>query len=110
MVYAVQGFFGFRNITRRDAVMQNVQTRLAQEITWGEVTTQALTTMEGDPGMTVEVRFTTAEARDLFWTDVIAFMGTGLNGPVAGSYIDQHDCPHDGTVGRLCLVRSRIDY
>ena len=99
MVYAVQGFFGFRNTARRDAVMGNVQTRLAQEVTWGEVSTQAIDAEPGmritNPSMMVEVRFSTDAARDSFWNDVVAFMGTGINGPVVGSYIQQHDCSHD---------------
>lgn len=114
MVYAVQGFFGFRNTARRDAVMQNVQTRLTTEITWGEVIT---TPIEADPGMRitnpsmfVEVRFTTDAARDSFWTDVIAFLGTGVNGPVTGSYIQQHDCPHDEGQISDCVISNRIDY
>lgn len=112
MVYAVQGVFGFRNAARRDGVMQNVQTRLSTEVTWGETTTQALEP-DGlrifDPSMIVVVRFETDAARDSFWTDVIAFMGTGTNGPTTGSYIQQHDCSHDG-VAEPCVISERIDY
>jgi hypothetical protein len=112
MVYAVQGWFGFQNAARRDAVMQNVQTRLSTEVTWGETVTQALapTPRQPDPSMLVEVRFATDAARDAFWTDVIAFMGTGVNGPVTGSYIQQHDCPHDEPDAPPCVVSERIDY
>jgi hypothetical protein len=113
MVYAVQGWFGFRNEARRDAVMQNVQTRLSTEITWGETITVAVEPMPPkapDPSMAVEVRFTTDAARDAFWTDVIAFMGTGINGPVVGSYIQQHDCQHDESEPPECVVSERIDY
>jgi hypothetical protein len=113
MVYAVQGWFGFQNEARRDAVMQNVQTRLEQEITWGETVTRAIPPMpprSPDPAMAVEVRFTTDAARDAFWTDVIAFMGTGVNGPVTGSYIQQHDCPHDEGNPAPCVISERIDY
>ena len=60
--------------------------------------------------MAVEVRFTTAAARDSFWNDVVAFMGTGLNGPVAGSYIQRHDCGHDGAAPEPCVVGERLDY
>lgn len=112
MVYAVQGVFGFTNEARRDGVMQNVQTRLSQEITWGETITRALDPMGRmtDPSMVVEVRFTTDAARDSFWNDVIAFMGTGLNGPVSGSYIQQHDCPHDELDASPCVISERRDY
>ena len=112
MVYAVQAQVGFRNTSRRDQVMQTVQTRLTTEVKWGQTTTQAITTEAGDPGMIVEVRFAEEAARDSFWTDVVAFMGTGINGPVtdAGSFIQQHDCPHDGTNPLPCVVSERIDY
>ena len=116
MVYAVQGQFGFRNTARRDAVMNNVQTRLSAEVTWGITTTQAINpsgTGPGtvtDPSMRVEVRFTTDAARDSFWNDVIAFMGGGVNGPVTGSFIQQHDCPHDGVNPAPCVISERRDY
>lgn len=112
MVYAVQGFFGFRNEARRDGVMQNVQTRLSTEVTWGETVTQAIP-LGGrfiDPSMTVAVRFSDILARDAFWDDVIAFMGTGLNGPVTGSYIARHDCAHDELESGPCRASDRRDY
>lgn len=111
MVYAVQATLGFRNAARRDAVMQNVQTRLASEITWGVTTTRPIDVWPGhpDPSLIVEVRFTTGAARDSFWADVIAFMGTGLNGPVVGSWISQHDCPHDGEL-QSCVESQRVNY
>ena len=112
-VYAVQGYFGFRNATRRNAVMQNVQTRLSTEVTWGEVVTTPVEPMPPratDPSMAVEVRFETDAARDAFWADVVAFMGTGLNGPTTGSYIQQHDCPHDEAEPQPCVISERIDY
>ena len=114
MVYAVQGIFFFRNAARRDAVMQNVQTRLSTEITWGDTITMALPLgtppRTTDPGMSVDVRFTTDAARDSFWTDVIAFLGTGINGPTVSSYIQQHDCRHDEANPPECVVGERVDY
>ena len=94
--------------------MTNVQTRLSAEVTWGDTTTLALPLgtppRPTDPGMMVEVRFTTDTARDSFWTDVIAFIGTGVNGPVTGSYIQQHDCQHDEVDPSECIVAERVDY
>jgi hypothetical protein len=117
MVYAVQGVFGFRNTARRDAVMQNVQNRLSAEITWGEVITTPFDSGAKitDPSMYVEVRFSTDAARDAFWTDVIAFLGTGVNGPVVGSFIEQHDCPHDensadSAMSLPCIAGERVNY
>jgi hypothetical protein len=116
VVYAVQGRFGFNNAARRDGVMSNVQTRLAQEVKWGVTTTQKVEPGGAGPGavtsptMIVEVRFTTVAARESFWNDVIAFMGTGVNGPVVGSFIQKHDCPHDGANPGPCVVSDRRDY
>lgn len=116
MVYAVQGQFGFQNAARRDGVMSNVQTRISQEVTWGTTTTRKIEPGgEGplavtDPTMLVEVRFTTLAARESFWNDVIAYMGGGVNGPVTGSFIQKHDCPHDGANPGPCVVSERRDY
>jgi hypothetical protein len=112
MVYAVNGFFGFRNAARRDGVMQNVQTRLTQEITWGETITQAIDPSPRlpDPSMSIEVRFPTEYERNTFWDDVVAFMGTGANGPVVGSYIAKHNCRHDESYSPGCVIQERIDY
>lgn len=112
MVYAVQGTFGFRNTARRNAVMSNTQTRIAQEVTWGEVVATAVNPgwRVADPSMVIEVRFATDTARDGFWTDVLEFMGTGVNGPTTGSHIEQHDCPHDQSDPGLCVISERIDF
>lgn len=93
--------------------MNNVQTRLASEAQWGQSAVVAIEPGAPgitDPSMSVEVRFTTDAARDSFWNDVIAFMGTGVNGPVTGSYIQQHDCPHDDVNPLPCVISERRDY
>lgn len=96
--------------------MDNVQTRLSAEVTWGVTTTRKIEPgapgpgAVTDPSMAVEVRFTTDAARDSFWDDVIAFMGGGVNGPTTGSFIQQHDCPHDGDSGQPCVISERRDY
>ena len=106
MVYAVQGFFGFRNAARRDGVMQNVRDTTYNGSHLGDTITTPInpSTRVVDPSMYVEVRFSTDAARDSFWADVIAFMGTGVNGPVVGSYIQQHDCSHDEGQVADCVI------
>ncbi len=103
----MQAAVGFRNAARRDTVMGNVQTRLAQNVPWGETTLRAYTTQAGDPAFVCTVRFFTKAEQDSFWTDIQAAFGTGLNGPVAGSRIWRHDCPHDQGQGN-CTIGEQV--
>lgn len=107
MVFAVQAAVAFRNTARRDSVLQNVEVRLAQTVPWGETTTQTYTTEAGDPAFGVTVRFLTKAEQDSFWADLQAGLGTGVNGPVAGSRIWRHDCPHDEGLGS-CTVGEQV--
>jgi hypothetical protein len=109
VVFAVQAFLAFRNASRRDTISQNIQTRVAQAETWGPVDRVDSTTFAGDPAVTLTVRFTTKAEADLFWTDVQAAAGTGVNGPVAGSRLWRHDCPHDQADATACAIAdSRV--
>jgi hypothetical protein len=105
MVYAVQARLTFRNTSRRDTIAQNIQTRLSQAVTWGQVT---VTNSQADPSVTVTVRFQTRAEADSFWADVQAAVGTGINGPVTGSAIWRHDCPHDEPAHGPCVVADRV--
>lgn len=107
MVFAVQAAVAFRNTARRDSVLTNVQTRLAQMVPWGETTARTYTTQEGDPAFTVTVRFFTRAEQDSFWADIQAQLGTGVNGPVTGSKIWRHDCPHDQGQGS-CAIGEQV--
>jgi hypothetical protein len=104
MVYCVQGELAFRNAARRDTISQNIQTRLAQNVPWGEVVRQDYVTDAGEPGVMLEVRFQTKAEQDAFWADAQAAVGTGINGPVAGSRIYRHDCPHDEANPAPCVI------
>lgn len=110
MVYCVQSQMGFRNAARRDTISQNIQTRLAQTTPWGEVVRQDITTESGDPGVILEVRFNTRAEQEAFWNDAITFVGTGINGPVSGSFMQRHDCPHDEQNPAPCVVALKHDF
>ena len=100
MVYAVQALVGFRNTARRDAVKANVQTRLAQNVPWGEVTiTNTIVRPSRNPAFYAEVRFNTKAEQQAFWSDLNSFLGSGVNGPTTGSEWWGHDCRDDGTGG-----------
>jgi hypothetical protein len=110
VVYAIQAQLGFRNTARRDLISGNIQTYISSKTTWGPVSRVDSTTMAGDPAVSLEVRFTTQVEQDQAWADIQAFVGTGINGPVTGSSIYRHDCPHDEERPTLCVVAERRDY
>ncbi len=109
MVYAIQAQLAFQNTARRNTVSGNIQTYVASKTTWGPVYRTDSTTMAGDPSVNLEVRFTTQAEQNAAWTDIQAFVGTGINGPVTGSSITRHNCQHDEARPPLCVVaESRI--
>jgi hypothetical protein len=110
VVYCIQAQLGFRNAARRDLISGNIQTYIASKTTWGEVGRSDFTTEAGDPSVSLEVRFTTQAEQDAAWADIQGFVGTGINGPVTGSFIQRHDCPHDEAQPTLCVVAERRDY
>jgi hypothetical protein len=104
-VYAVQAELYFRNTARRNTIASNIQTRLAQNVPWGQTNIINTTDELGaDVGVYVEVRFNTLAEADSFWTDAIAEVGTGINGPVTGSKIYRHNCTHDSSSPSQCVV------
>jgi hypothetical protein len=110
VVFCIQAQLAFRNAARRDQISGNIQTYIASKTTWGEVGRADFTTEAGDPAVTLEVRFTTQAEQDAAWADIQGFVGTGINGPVTGSFIQRHDCPHDEERPTLCVVAERRDY
>jgi hypothetical protein len=110
VVYCIQAQLAFRNASRRDQISGNIQTYIASKTTWGEVHRTDSTTEAGDPAVTLEVRFTTEAEANTAWNDIQGFVGTGINGPVTGSYIQRHNCPHDEVQPTLCVVAEKRDY
>jgi len=68
-------------------VQANVTTRIHAVATQAEVDATPITSDTGDPGTHIGVRFQARAEADSFWSDVQAAFGTGINGPVTGSYI-----------------------
>jgi hypothetical protein len=110
VVFCIQAQLAFRNTARRDQISGNIQTYIASKTTWGEVGRTDFTTEAGDPAVSLEVRFTTQAEQDAAWADIQAQVGTGINGPVTGSFIQRHDCPHDEERPTLCVVSEKRDY
>jgi hypothetical protein len=110
VVYCVQAELAFQNASRRNQVSSNIQTRLAQTTPWGAVTRQDYTNESGAPAVVLEVRFNTRAEQESFWNDAIAAAGTGVNGPVTGSRIYRHDCPHDQAQPAPCVVGETVSW
>lgn len=111
MVFAVQAVLAFRNAARRNTVSSNIQTRLAQNVPWGEVERVDGVNATGDPCVSFTVRFQTKAEQDAFIADLEAFVGTGINGPITGvSWYVPHDCPHDESNHGPCVLGTRRDW
>lgn len=109
MVFAVQGVVGFRNAARRDTVQAAIVTRLGGISTWGVTEINATNIRPGnDPAVNVMVRFLTLAEADAFWTDLIATFGSGVNGPVANSLYQQHNCTEDNPAQGPCVVTKEV--
>ena len=110
MVYCIQAQLAFRNAARRDAVSQTIQTRIAQSTTWGPVYRTNSVNMAGQASVTLEVRFATKAEQNSAWADIQNYVGTGVNGPLTGSELTRHDCPHDEEHPYPCVIAERRDW
>ena len=105
MVYCVQLQLQFRNQARRDTVQSNLTARLDQLLVWGE----PLIRSYEDVGLGVEVRCVNQADADDLWVNLSDYVGTGINGPVAGSEATRHSCRHDEDGSIRCqLADSRV--
>lgn len=97
MVYALQGQLTFTTAARRDTVLANLQARIAGRARFG---VEYLGSMDftkyglGANGIWINLRFRAKADQD----DLIAridAVGTGVNAPQPGSWLDIHDCAAD---------------
>jgi hypothetical protein len=109
VVYCAQAALAFSTAARRDAVLTDIQTRILGRPRWAasaeEVTAADLSERipGGTNGITVTgLRFTNrADADDLL--NRIRAFAVGQRLPLAGSWVEVHDCPHDEGRG-ACTV------
>jgi hypothetical protein len=52
----------------------------------------------------------TRAEQESFWNDALAAVGSGVNGPVTGSKIYRHDCPHDEAQPEPCVVAETVNW
>ena len=108
MVYCVQLRAAFSSSSRRDAVLADIQTRIASKPRWGVTLVEPRTWRFGVNGLIAEARFSArADADDL--NARIRSFATGQRTPLTGSSLILHDCTHDGPTN-ACTVVARTDW
>lgn len=86
MVYGLYMWVAFKTANKRDQIMSNIETQLAQYQMYEPPTVIPLTLRGStDPGMAVNCKFINQVDRDAVWTQTISLMGSGAGGPVTKS-------------------------
>lgn len=114
MVFAVVAAMAFQNVSRRDNAHNFVVTRLAGLQMWQEVVIEDRAKLDphavtAQPTLYCEFRFVAQADRDAFYADLVSQM-SGAQGPVAGSWIEQHTCYHDQGEHQPCVITGRQNY
>ncbi len=94
MVYHACAVLAFSTAARRDAVLADVQSRIANRPRWGTTTVVAMALEIGEHGLVIDTRFTSKADQSDLMSRVEAF-ATGARLPLAGSEVRLHDCTHD---------------
>ena len=108
MVYGVKLAAAFSTAARRDAVLADIQTRIASRPRWDVTTVEPRAFRFGAFGLYADMRFVTRADADDLKARVESF-ASGARAPLAGSSLVVHDCTHDeGT--NSCAVVARRDW
>lgn len=110
MVYCAQIRAAFTTAARRDAVLADIQSNILTKPRWaGSAAVVAPDDLSSDiPGgefglVVDDLRFTARADADALRSRVQTF-ATGQRAPLPGSWLAVHDCPHDETPPRPCVV------
>lgn len=110
MVYCVTLNAAFSSTSRRDAVLGDIQTRIANRARWSVDILRAQSVRLGGVvqanGIYVELRFVSQADADDLKARVETF-ATGQRAPLAGSTLTVHDCTHDDGTDACAVVASR---
>lgn len=106
MVYAMQGSLAFSTAARRDQVLADLNSQIASREQWGTSTARAEALEIGQHGLIVDARFTSRASVDSLKARIESF-ATGQRLPLAGSFIDVHDCTHDAANPAPCSGVTR---
>jgi hypothetical protein len=101
VVYCVQAHLVFATATTRNNRLAIAQNAIETKPRWGDST--AVASESPDPNaIDIETRFEAKQDEQTIETQLL-----GLNGLVAGSWVQVHDCPHDEIRPTLCEVERR---
>jgi|SRR6185436_8039127 len=107
MVYCAQALLMYNTVNRRDTIMGNIQTQVANKPRYHGLAADinGITSKSGSPAILIEIRF--LNAQDML--DLQAFIETGAvgaNQPLPGSFAKIHNCNHDESNIQLCSVST----
>lgn len=110
MVYCAQMRAAFSTAARRDAVLADIETAIAGrprfQASATRIAAEDLTSTipGGVNGLAVDdLRFTARQDADALLSRVRTF-ATGVRTPLAGSWVQVHDCAHDQVSPDPCVV------
>jgi hypothetical protein len=79
---------------------------IGPEVMWGDEPKNGAVNNPKNPNtIFVRHRYFTAADRDRVWLTLVAQIAA--RGPVAGSYIEKHDCTHDSPGSGPCVTGQR---
>jgi hypothetical protein len=105
VVYALQFEVFWRNTARRDSSATSIATQLdSRSLYSAYVMTPTNRRVTGEPGIVLAARYNSVADRATDWAALDALLGTGVNGPVAGSRAFMHDCAVDEGVESPCAI------
>lgn len=107
MVYAVNALIAFSTTARRDAVLADMQSRIAGKPRWGVEIIEAAASHYGADGIRLELRFTSQADADDLKARIEAF-ATGARLPQPGSWLRVHSCTHDEATNNCALIAERV--
>ena len=108
MVYAIQGDVFFRNASRRNNALNQINTRFSASAQYGNPVARPITNRAGQLGVYFIARFLSKADRDAMFAQLDAAFGTGTNGPVTGSKVEWHDCTHADNGGPCVVGGTRV--
>lgn len=108
MVYCLQALLKFAVAARRDAVIADIQSRIAGRARWSLDVLEAVDSKEGLPSIAVELRFISRADQEDLQARVETF-ASGSRAPESGSWLSLHDCNHDEIEVVPCtLIAERV--
>ena len=108
MVYAVVGTLYFSSAAKRDSALGQIRANTTGRNRWNASEESSLPyhdpSRPADFGLTLNVRFISKADADAIWAQT----GGGNDANILpGSFMQRHDCPHDGDAGTCTPEATR---